>query len=77
MELNRLLMLGSQLPLRGQLLIMWRDSAVEYIQSAVVHLDPGDLFAREPYLAESRDKDTDDTIAAECTRSEHCRERLI
>ncbi|GHB30287.1 helix-hairpin-helix domain-containing protein [Salinicola rhizosphaerae] len=42
---------------------LWRDSAVEYTQGAVVYLDPGDLFAREPYLAEFRDKETGDTIA--------------
>nr|WP_251976694.1 MULTISPECIES: helix-hairpin-helix domain-containing protein [unclassified Salinicola] len=42
---------------------LWRDSAVAYTQGAVVYLDPGDLFAREPYLAEFRDKDTGDKIA--------------
>lgn len=42
---------------------LWRDSAVEYTQGAVVYLDPGDLFAREPYLAEFRDKETGDKIA--------------
>ncbi|MGM8931369.1 helix-hairpin-helix domain-containing protein [Salinicola halophyticus] len=42
---------------------LWRDSAVEYTKGAVLYLDPGDLFAREPYLAEFRDKDTGDKIA--------------
>ncbi|MEA3250570.1 MAG: helix-hairpin-helix domain-containing protein [Pseudomonadota bacterium] len=42
---------------------LWRDSAVEYTQGAVVYLDPGDLFAREPYLAEFRDKESGDTVA--------------
>nr|WP_298380467.1 helix-hairpin-helix domain-containing protein [uncultured Halomonas sp.] len=42
---------------------LWRDSAVDYTQGAVVYLDPGDLFAREPYLAEFRDKDSGETVA--------------
>ncbi|MCM2973782.1 helix-hairpin-helix domain-containing protein [Larsenimonas suaedae] len=42
---------------------LWRDSAVEYTKGAVVYLDPGDLFAREPYLAEFRDKDDGNKIA--------------
>lgn len=42
---------------------LWRDSAVEYTKGAVVYLDPNDLFAREPYLAEFRDKDGGDRIA--------------
>lgn len=42
---------------------MWRDSAVEYTKGAVVYLDPGDLFAREPYLAEFRDKINGDKVA--------------
>ncbi|WP_188113670.1 helix-hairpin-helix domain-containing protein [Salinicola halimionae] len=42
---------------------MWRDSAVEYTKGAVVYLDPGDLFAREPYLAEFRDRESGDTVA--------------
>ncbi|WP_167404620.1 helix-hairpin-helix domain-containing protein [Salinicola lusitanus] len=42
---------------------LWRDSAVEYTQGAVVYLDPGDLFAREPYLAEFRDLDNGDSVA--------------
>lgn len=36
---------------------LWRDNAVDYTQDAVVYLDPGDLFARGPYLAEFRDKE--------------------
>lgn len=39
---------------------LWRDSAVEYTKGAVVYLDPGDLFAREPYLVEFRHKNTDE-----------------
>nr|WP_299380319.1 helix-hairpin-helix domain-containing protein [uncultured Halomonas sp.] len=42
---------------------VWRDASVEYTQGAVVYLDPGDLFAREPYLAEFRDKDGGETVA--------------
>lgn len=42
---------------------LWRDSAVEYTKGAVVYLDPNDLFAREPYLAEFRDKSDGDTVA--------------
>ncbi|PTL89249.1 endonuclease [Halomonas litopenaei] len=42
---------------------LWRDSAVEYTQGAVVYLDPGDLFAREPYLAEFRDTENGATVA--------------
>ncbi|MCM2132240.1 helix-hairpin-helix domain-containing protein [Larsenimonas rhizosphaerae] len=42
---------------------LWRDSTVEYTKGAVVYLDPNDLFAREPYLAEFRDKDDGDRVA--------------
>ncbi|MES3674588.1 helix-hairpin-helix domain-containing protein [Halomonas elongata] len=42
---------------------LWRDSAVEYTKGAVVYLDPGDEFAREPYLAEFADKETGQEVA--------------
>lgn len=42
---------------------VWRDSAVEYTQGALTYLDSADNFAREPYLAEFRDKETDETYA--------------
>ncbi|QFT86675.1 Endonuclease/Exonuclease/phosphatase family protein [Halomonas sp. THAF12] len=42
---------------------LWRDAAVEYTQGAVVYLDPGDEFAREPFLAEFRDIESDQEIA--------------
>ncbi|MDF3917537.1 helix-hairpin-helix domain-containing protein [Salinicola salarius] len=42
---------------------LWRDDAVEYTQGAVSYLDMADNFAREPYLAEFRDKDTGETYA--------------
>ncbi|WP_247640743.1 helix-hairpin-helix domain-containing protein [Chromohalobacter sp. TMW 2.2271] len=42
---------------------LWRESQVEYTQGAVVYLDPGDNFAREPYLAEFRDTETGQKVA--------------
>ncbi|WP_225884621.1 helix-hairpin-helix domain-containing protein [Halomonas elongata] len=42
---------------------LWRDSAVEYTKGAVVYLDPGDEFAREPYLAEFRDVESEQEVA--------------
>ncbi|MCE3025711.1 helix-hairpin-helix domain-containing protein [Salinicola sp. DM10] len=42
---------------------VWRDSAVEYTQGALSYLDSADNFAREPYLAEFRDKGTGEKIA--------------
>ncbi|WP_233350292.1 helix-hairpin-helix domain-containing protein [Kushneria phosphatilytica] len=42
---------------------LWRDSVVEYTKGAAVYMDPGDEFAREPYLAEFRDKDDGQTVA--------------
>lgn len=42
---------------------LWRDSEVEYTQGAVVYRDPGDEFAREPYLAEFRDVETGGEVA--------------
>jgi endonuclease/exonuclease/phosphatase family metal-dependent hydrolase len=35
---------------------LWRESAVEYVDGAVVYLDQGDRFAREPYSARFRSK---------------------
>lgn len=37
---------------------LYRDSAVEYDSGAVVYLDPGDLFAREPYSAQFIERDS-------------------
>ncbi|MFM9270969.1 helix-hairpin-helix domain-containing protein [Halomonas elongata] len=42
---------------------LWRESAVEYTKGAVVYMDPGDEFAREPYLAEFADKETGQEVA--------------
>jgi endonuclease/exonuclease/phosphatase family metal-dependent hydrolase len=41
----------------------WREKRVEYLDGAVVYLDPGDLFAREPYSARFRDLSTGDEFA--------------
>lgn len=35
---------------------LWRDSAVEYVDGAVVYFDPGNIFIREPYSAKFRSK---------------------
>ncbi|TVP57281.1 MAG: endonuclease [Halomonadaceae bacterium] len=35
---------------------LWRDSAVEYVEGAVVFIDSSDVFAREPYSAKFRSK---------------------
>ena len=42
---------------------IWRDSAVEYTQGALSYLNSADNFAREPYLAEFRDKATGEKVA--------------
>lgn len=42
---------------------LWRDAAVEYTQGALSYLDSSDNFARQPYLAEFRDRENGDTIA--------------
>ncbi|RKR06433.1 helix-hairpin-helix protein [Kushneria sinocarnis] len=42
---------------------LWRDSAVEYTKGAVVYMDSGDQFAREPYFAEFRDRDVGQEVA--------------
>ncbi|TLF45432.1 endonuclease [Halomonas urmiana] len=39
---------------------LWRESEVAYSDSAVVFLDHGDVFSREPYSARFRDVETDD-----------------
>ena len=43
---------------------VWRESAVEYLDGAVVYLDPGDLFAREPYSARFRNLKSQQVFAA-------------
>lgn len=43
---------------------VWRESAVEYLDGAVVYLDPGDLFAREPYSARFLNLKSNQTFAA-------------
>lgn len=43
---------------------VWRESRVAYLDGAVVYLDPGDLFAREPYSARFKDLTTGDEFAA-------------
>ena len=43
---------------------LWRESEVAYADSAVVFLDHGDVFSREPYSARFRDVDTDDVFTA-------------
>lgn len=43
---------------------VWRESAVEYLDGAVVYLDPGNLFAREPYSARFRDLKSGQEFAA-------------
>lgn len=37
---------------------LWRDSAVEYVDGAVVYLDDRDTFAREPFSARFRSRQT-------------------
>ncbi|MBB3190922.1 helix-hairpin-helix domain-containing protein [Halomonas cerina] len=39
---------------------LWRESEVAYADSAVVFLDSGDVYSREPYSARFRDVDTGD-----------------
>jgi len=41
---------------------LWRNSEVAYEDSAVVFLDHGDVFSREPYSARFRDLDDDQVI---------------
>ncbi|WP_218563879.1 endonuclease/exonuclease/phosphatase family protein [Marinospirillum perlucidum] len=43
---------------------LWRSERVAYMDGAVVYLDPGDLFAREPYSARFRDLTRDQVFAA-------------
>jgi len=42
---------------------LWRPSRVKYLDGAVVYLDPGDLFAREPYSARFKDRSSGDEFA--------------
>ncbi|QFU00983.1 Endonuclease/Exonuclease/phosphatase family protein [Halomonas sp. THAF5a] len=43
---------------------LWRESEVAYADSAVVFLDHGDTFSREPYAARFRDVETGDLFTA-------------
>ena len=43
---------------------LWRESAVEYVDGAVVYLDTTDRFAREPYSARFRSRHTGETFIA-------------
>lgn len=43
---------------------LWRKSEVAYADGAVVFLDHGDVFSREPYSARFRDRDTDQVFTA-------------
>lgn len=42
---------------------VWRQSEVEYAEGAVVFLDHGDVFAREPYSAKFKDRETGQELA--------------
>lgn len=42
---------------------VWRESRIDYLDGAVVYLDPGDLFAREPYSARFKDLSSGDEFA--------------
>lgn len=43
---------------------LWRESEVDYLDGAVVFLDHGDVFAREPFSARFRDRETDTPFVA-------------
>ncbi len=43
---------------------LWREAEVEYLDGAVVFLDPGDVFAREPYSARFRDRQSGEAFVA-------------
>ena len=43
---------------------VWRKSAVDYLDGAVVYLDPGDLFIREPYSARFLNRKSNQAFAA-------------
>lgn len=43
---------------------VWRKSAVEYLDGAVVYLDPGNLFIREPYSARFLNRKSNQAFAA-------------
>ncbi|MCE9662966.1 helix-hairpin-helix domain-containing protein [Halomonas sp. M5N1S17] len=49
---------------REQYAFLWRDSAVEYHSGAVVFFDHRDMFAREPYSAKFRSRQTGQEFAA-------------
>lgn len=49
---------------REQYAFLWRSDAVEYLDGAVVYLDPGDRFAREPFSARFRVRETGLVFAA-------------
>ncbi|GLR62796.1 endonuclease/exonuclease/phosphatase family protein [Marinospirillum insulare] len=42
---------------------VWRESRIDYLDGAVVYLDPGDLFAREPYSARFKNLSSGDEFA--------------
>lgn len=41
---------------------LWRESAVDYVRGATLYLDPGDVFARQPFSAVFRDRETGQTF---------------
>ncbi|RTR05217.1 endonuclease/exonuclease/phosphatase family protein [Halomonas nitroreducens] len=43
---------------------LWREAEVEYLDGAVVFLDHGDVFAREPYSARFRDRESGEAFVA-------------
>ena len=49
---------------REKYAFLWRDSAVEYVDGAVVYLDTTDRFAREPYSARFRSRHSGETFVA-------------
>jgi len=50
---------------REKYAFLWRDDVIEYVDGAVVYLDDRDHFAREPFSARFRARDTDfDFVAA-------------
>lgn len=43
---------------------LWRERAIEYVDGAVVYLDRGDVFSREPFSARFRMRATGESFAA-------------
>lgn len=43
---------------------LWRESEIDYLDGAVVFIDHGDTFAREPYSARFRDRDSGEAFVA-------------